>query len=66
MGNHRNYYIFLDDPIQNHWFFQDIGKQDIQKKKKLGEVYIEPMYKDYIGCILEGGIHKHKDANVEI
>ena len=34
-------------------------------KEKLGEVYIEPMYKDYIGCILEGGhIHKHKDANV--
>lgn len=63
MGNHRNYYIFSDDPSAPKVLF-DIKKR-IYKKEKLGEVYIEPMYKDYIGCILEGGhIHKHKDANV--
>lgn len=62
MGPHRKYYPFSEDPSIPKLFFEI--KDRIIKKEKIKKWYLEPMYKDYVGMITNGGfIHEHQDAN---
>ena len=62
MGPYRKYYRFSEDPYIPKLFFEI--KDRIIKKEKIKNWYLEPMYKDYVGIITNGGfIHEHQDAN---
>jgi hypothetical protein len=64
MGPHRRYYPFSEDPYIPKLFLEI--KHRIIKREKIKKWYLEPMFKDYVGVISNGGfIHEHQDANYQ-